>query len=90
MNVFSLCQIVQNQREDNMDRFFACVCTLMSTQLRECVESSLEELATFFEEYRTGNHYNGIYNILSSPLALPTKPHPITIFLVSSINELVI
>ena len=69
-----------------MDHFFGSVATLMSTLLRSCLESSLENFAKLFEEYIAGNQYSGSYN--ASGLALPTKPHPIVIFLVSDLLRL--
>lgn len=47
--------LVPNGEDDPLDeskRFFDCIATLMSNQLRNCVVDSLQELVWFFEQYQ--------------------------------------
>ncbi|CAF0812221.1 unnamed protein product [Brachionus calyciflorus] len=39
-------------------KFFSCISTLMSNQLRNLVVDSLQELVDFFEQYRHGNNFD--------------------------------
>ena len=66
-----------------MEKYFESVGMLMSNLVRTCVENSVEELVTLVENYPEGNSYEGLYDIYKG-LALPTKIHPIKIYMVSS------
>ena len=66
-----------------MDHFFDCVATLMSNNLRCLVESSLDDLVSMFDVYKTGNNFDGEFK-----RGLPVLPQPIIINVVSIIiNE---
>ncbi|CAG7651635.1 unnamed protein product, partial [Allacma fusca] len=40
-----------------LTKFFACACALMSRELRSTVRSTLEEVVEFFTSYQDGNNY---------------------------------
>jgi len=65
-----------------MEHFFRSVGTLMSEQLRYCIERSLEDFVEFLEQYGDGNDYEGEYNVFRG-LGLPTRNHPLRVFVVS-------
>lgn len=67
---------------NKLDHFFGSVASLMSILLRRCVQASIEDLVSFVEEYDSGNAYDGTYTMTSS-LALPSRGHPVSLFLVS-------
>jgi hypothetical protein len=71
---------IQDERLRSMDRFFDCVATLMSNNLRCLVESSLDDLASIFEVYKNGNEFHGEFE-----RRLPVMPQPIIINVVSRI-----
>ncbi len=79
LTVLSLPQV---GRMDRMDGFFASVASLMSQLLRTRVEASLRDLVALLEEYGDGNRYSGAYELFRG-LALPTRPHPVTLYMVS-------
>ena len=68
---------------DRMDHFFNSVASLMSNLLRSCVENSIMDLVVLLEEYHEGNEYSGEYSIFKD-LGLPSKIHPVTLFMVIS------
>ena len=72
---------IQDERLRSMDRFFDCVATLMSNNLRCLVESSLDDLASIFEVYKNGNEFHGEFE-----RRLPVMPQPIIINVVSRIT----
>ena len=76
--------MLQEERMDRMDHFFASVASLMSNLLRSCVENSIDDLLDLLEEYSDGNVYAGEYSLFCD-LALPQLKHPLKIFVV--INE---
>lgn len=47
----------EDESLDSPMKFFACVATLMSNQLRNLVVDSLNEFASFFEQYKVTFHY---------------------------------
>ena len=71
-------------RLDVLDSFFSAVAALMSYIMRSIVESTLRDLLHFVRQYAGGNHYEGIYDMFKSPLALPHLVIPFRIFLTSS------
>ena len=46
------------------EHFFNCACSLMSRQLRETVEKSLDDFLTFLSLYESGNGYEGEFDNL--------------------------
>lgn len=44
-----------------MDSFFNCVAILMSNNLRSLLNRSLEDLVSFFEMYKDGNGFEGVF-----------------------------
>ena len=71
----------QDQRLDHMDRFFGCVASLMSHQLRACVGAAFDGLLALLEAYGDGNRYEGEYT-LACRLALPSQPQLVTLDMV--------
>jgi dynein heavy chain len=47
---------------DNPLKFFECIATLMSNQLRNLVVDSLDEFVSFFEQYKEGNNFGADYS----------------------------
>lgn len=45
-----------------VEHFFNCACSLMSIQIREAVQNSLNDFVEFFQLYEEGNDYDGEYN----------------------------
>ncbi|XP_066284547.1 dynein axonemal heavy chain 3-like isoform X3 [Branchiostoma lanceolatum] len=66
-------------RMDAMDHFFGSVASLMSCLLRSAVHKSVYDLVELLEDYADGNAYSGHYP--EKRLGLPTKIHPIKIFM---------
>lgn len=50
------------------EHFFNCACSLMSRQLRETVENSLQNFLAFLSFYEEGNYYEGTFSDLLFPL----------------------
>ena len=62
-----------------MDSFFASVATLMSNNLRNLVENSLNDLVAIFDIYKAGNAFEGTFS-----RCLPVTPQPVAITVVSA------
>lgn len=84
--MFTAFFLLQPLRLDKMDQFFASVASLMSILVRSCIETSLQDLLSFVEDYLAGNAYEGTYDVFKG-LGLPNKVLPITVYLVSYVAK---